>query len=198
MNVVLIPCKNLDHGKSRLAACLSPRARRALCEFFLCRTLDVVTRAVPSEHVYVVTDDPRAAAVAAEYGAAAIRDGGADLNGALARGRAHALTETGDCGGLVLPIDLPLATPAALARVINRPHAIVPDEDGEGTNVLQLARGTFGSFRFDFGPRSFAAHRRNGLRMGTDLQIVKDPLLTFDVDTPEQYQRWIEVTGRSL
>jgi 2-phospho-L-lactate/phosphoenolpyruvate guanylyltransferase len=196
--IVLIPCKNLDHGKSRLAACLSPRARRALCEFFLCRTLDVVTRAIPSGHIFVVTDDARAAAIAAEYGAAAARDGGAGLNEALARGRGHAIAEAGKCSGLIVPIDLPLATPDALARMIDAPHAIVPDEGGQGTNVLHLGRDTFGSFRFDFGPRSLAAHRNNAQQMGADLQIVKEPLLAFDVDTPEQYRRWIKVTGRSL
>ena len=46
MIVILIPCKNLDRGKSRLAGCLTPRSRRALCEFFLCRTLDVATQTV--------------------------------------------------------------------------------------------------------------------------------------------------------
>jgi 2-phospho-L-lactate/phosphoenolpyruvate guanylyltransferase len=192
--VVLIPCKNLDHGKSRLAACLSPRARRALCEFFLCRTLDVATRAVAPARIRVVTSDPRAAAIAAEYGAGAIPDGGAGLNGALARGRAQALAEAGDCAGLILPIDLPLATPAALAGVANAAHAIVPDESGAGTNVLCLAPAAFRTFRFAFGARSFAAHRASAYEMGLDIPVVEDPLLMFDVDTPEQYRRWIGET----
>ena len=190
--VVLIPCKNLDRGKSRLAACLSPRSRRALCEFFLCRTLDVATRALAPERVRVVTSDPRVAAIAAEYRAVAIPDGDAGLNGALARGRAQALAEAGDCAGLILPIDLPLATPAALAGVADVPHAIVPDESGAGTNLLRLAPAAFRGFRFAFGAHSFAAHEANAREMGLDVRIVKDPLLMFDVDTPEQYRRWME------
>jgi len=189
--VVLIPCKNLDRGKSRLAACLSPRSRRALCEFFLCRTLDVVTQALAPARVRVVTSDPRAAAIAAEYGAGAIPDGDAGLNGALARGRAGALAEAGDCAGLILPIDLPLATPNALACVAAEAHAMVPDESGAGTNVLRLAPAAFRAFRFAFGAHSFAAHEANAREMGLDVRIVKDPLLMFDVDTPEQYRRWI-------
>jgi 2-phospho-L-lactate/phosphoenolpyruvate guanylyltransferase len=192
MNVVLIPCKNLDGGKSRLAACLSPRSRRALCEFFLCRTLDVSTQAFPRAHVFVVTSDARVAAIGTDYGVATVPDDGADLNGALARGRAHALAVAGDCAGLILPIDLPLATPAALARVADAPHAIVPDESGDGTNVLRLRPAAFRAFSFTFGPHSFAAHRAQAREMGADLQIVKDPLLTFDVDTPAQYLRWVE------
>ena len=192
---VLIPCKNLDRGKSRLAACLSPRSRRALCEFFLCRTLDVAGRAFAPGDIHVVTADPRVAAIAAEYGAGVIADGDADLNGALALGRAAILAEVGDCAGLILPIDLPLATPAALGRIAAVPHAIVPDEGGEGTNVLRLGAPAFRTFRFAFGRESFAAHCAQAQTMGADLRVVNDPLLMFDVDTPEQYRRWVESDG---
>jgi 2-phospho-L-lactate guanylyltransferase len=188
--VILSPCKNLDRGKSRLAACLSPRARRALCEFFLCRTLDVATQVLAPQCVRVVTSDPRVAGIAAEYGAGAIADGDADLNGALVRGRAHVLAEIGDCAGLILPIDLPLATPAALARVAGAPDVIVPDEGTDGTNILHLAPAAFRPFRFAFGTRSLAAHCANARDIGTDLRIVEDPLLMFDVDTPAHYRRW--------
>ncbi len=186
--VILIPCKDLDRGKSRLADCLSPRSRRALCEFFLCRTLDVATQV--SDRVRVVTSDPRVAAIAAEFGAGAIPDDGADLNGALARGRAAVVAEGDHRAGLILPIDLPLATPAALGRVAASSHAIVPDEEADGTNVLHLAAPAFRAFRFDFGPCSFAAHRAHARAMGVDCQIVEDPLLMFDVDTPAQFHRW--------
>jgi hypothetical protein len=37
--IILPPCKSLDQGKSRLSAALDVHVRRALCEFFLCRTL---------------------------------------------------------------------------------------------------------------------------------------------------------------
>jgi 2-phospho-L-lactate/phosphoenolpyruvate guanylyltransferase len=196
--IVLIPCKDLDRGKSRLAGVLSPRSRRALCEFFLCRTLDVATRAFGAARVRVVTSDPRVAAIAAEYGAGAVPDGGADLNGALEHGRAHVMAETGDCAGLILPIDLPLATPESLAGVAEAPHVIVPDESADGTNVLRLAPAAFRTFRFAFGPHSFTAHRAHAGALGLDVRIVKDPLLMFDVDTPEQYRRWAEVTDHPL
>ncbi len=195
MNLItLIPCKNLDRGKSRLAGCLSARSRRALCEFFLCRTLDVATVAVGAENVRVVTGDPRVVALAAEYGVAAITDRDADLNEALAQGRDRALAETGDRAGLILPIDLPLATPAALARVVAAPEAavIVPDEGADGTNILRLAPVAFRQFRFTYGPRSYAAHRTQAIEVGLAVRSVHDPLLMFDVDTPEQYRRWAE------
>jgi 2-phospho-L-lactate guanylyltransferase len=190
--VVLIPCKNLDRGKSRLASCLSARSRRALCEFFLCRSLDVATAAMGPESVRVITGDPRVAAIAAEYRVAAIPDAEADLNGALACGRTHVLAEGGERAGLILPIDLPLATPAALAQVAAMPEdaVIVPDENADGTNILRLAPAAFRQFRFAYGPRSHAAHNAHAREIGIPMRSLRDPLLMFDVDTPAQYRRW--------
>lgn len=190
--MILIPCKDLGRGKSRLAACLSPRARRALCEFFLCHTLDVATAAVDPASVRVVTGDARVASIAGEYGVAAIPDGGADLNEALARGRERIAAEHSDCAAVILPTDLPLATPEALARVIvaQRETVIVPDEAGDGTNVLRLAPAALRAFRFAFGPQSYRQHCARARELGYVAAIVRDPRLMFDVDSPEQYRRW--------
>jgi 2-phospho-L-lactate/phosphoenolpyruvate guanylyltransferase len=190
--VILIPCKDLDRGKSRLAGCLTPRSRRALCEFFLCRTLDLATTTVSPARVRVVTSDPRVAAIAGEYGVAAIADREGDLNGALERGRRRILADVGDCAVLVLPIDLPLATPAALADIAGAPQdvVIVPDEEMDGTNVLRLGPRTLRRFQFSFGPHSYAAHCGFARAAGLDLRTVSEPSLAFDVDGPEQYRRW--------
>src|ERR1700748_3707031 len=125
MTVILIPCKNLDRGKSRLAGCLTPRARRALCEFFLCRTLDVATQAVAPALVRVVTSDPRVETIARDYGVAVIPDPGGGLNAALENGRRHLVAEGGGHAGLVLPVDLPRATPAELAKVASAAQEVV-------------------------------------------------------------------------
>jgi 2-phospho-L-lactate/phosphoenolpyruvate guanylyltransferase len=190
--VILIPCKNLDRGKSRLAACLSPRSRRALCEFFLCRTLDLATATVTPTSVRVVTSDPRVAAIAREYGVAAIDDGEGDLNSALECGRRRILADGGDCAGMVLPIDLPMATPAALGEIAATPQdvVIVPDEAMDGTNLLRLSRRALRGFRFSFGPHSHAAHTAFARAHGFDVITVSEPSLAFDVDGPEQYRRW--------
>jgi 2-phospho-L-lactate guanylyltransferase len=190
--VILIPCKDLDRGKSRLAACLTPRSRRALCEFFLCRTLDVATATVSPAHVRVVTSDPRVRAIAGDYGVGVIADREGDLNGALECGRRRILADIGDCAGLVLPIDLPLATPATLGAIAGAPQdvVIVPDEAMEGTNVLRLGPRALPRFRFAFGPHSYAAHCAVARAAGFEVRTVSAPSLAFDVDGPEQYRRW--------
>ncbi len=190
--VVLIPCKDLDRGKSRLAGCLTPRARAALCAFFLCRTLDVAIEAVGRRCVRVVTGDRHVAAIAAEHGVGVIADGGGGLNGALEHGRARILSEAGNCAALILPIDLPLATGAALTRIAAERHAaiIVPDENLNGTNVLRLAPAALRRFPFCYGPHSYARHAAAARRIGIDMRRIDDPELMFDIDRPEQYRRW--------
>jgi 2-phospho-L-lactate guanylyltransferase len=192
MTVILIPCKDLDRGKSRLAGCLTPRSRRALCEFFLCRTLDIATQAVTPRQVRIVTSDPRVEAIARDYGVAVIPDRGGGLNAALENGRRHVIAEGGGHAGLVLPIDLPLATPAELVKVASGPHEviIVPDEAKTGTNVLRLGPDAFGRFRFAFGVRSYAAHCAEARAAGFEAMTIDAPNLAFDVDRPEQYRRW--------
>ncbi len=191
MMVILIPCKNLDRGKSRLGSCLTPRSRRALCEFFLCRTLDVATQAVTPGQVRLVTSDPRVETIARDYGVAVIPDRGGGLNAALENGRQHVLAE-GCQAGLVLPIDLPLATPAEIGKVASAAGevVIVPDEARTGTNVLRLGSRAFRRFRFSFGVRSYAAHRAEARAGGFEALTVEAPNLAFDVDRPEQYRRW--------
>jgi 2-phospho-L-lactate/phosphoenolpyruvate guanylyltransferase len=192
MTVILIPCKNLDRGKSRLAGCLTPRSRRALCEFFLCRTLDVATQAVTPQQVRVVTSDPRVETIARDYGVAVIPDRGGGLNAALENGRRRLLAEGYAHAGLVLPIDLPLATAAELGKIASAPQevVIVPDEAMTGTNILRLGAVAFRRFRFSFGVRSYAAHRAEARAGGFDAVTVEAPGLAFDVDHPEQYRRW--------
>jgi 2-phospho-L-lactate/phosphoenolpyruvate guanylyltransferase len=192
MTIILIPCKNLDRGKSRLAGCLTSRSRRALCEFFLCRTLDVATQAVAPRQVRVITSDPRVDAISRDYGVAVIPDRGGGLNAALEDGRQHVLAEGASQGGLVLPIDLPLATPAELCKVASAAGEviIVPDEARTGTNVLRLGLSVFRQFRFSFGVRSYAAHRAEARAAGFEAVTVEAPILAFDVDRPEQYRRW--------
>jgi 2-phospho-L-lactate guanylyltransferase (CobY/MobA/RfbA family) len=92
----------------------------------------------------------------------------------------------------VLPIDLPLATPAELGKVAFAAGevVIVPDEARTGTNVLRLGPNAFPRFRFSFGLRSCAAHCAEARAGGFEAVTVEAPSLAFDVDRPDQYRRW--------
>jgi 2-phospho-L-lactate guanylyltransferase (CobY/MobA/RfbA family) len=97
---------------------------------------------------------------------------------------------------VVLPIDLPGATADALLDVLAEPAAvsIVPDRDGDGTNLLALDATAMTAFEFGYGPASCERHRREAERLGLAARLSPHPLLAMDIDRPEDYRRWIGAT----
>ncbi len=69
--------------------------------------------------------------------------------------------------------------------------AIAPDRLGTGTNGLGLA--PLGIIGFRFGAGSFAAHLAEARAAGVEPTIVARPGLAFDLDTPEDLARWLEL-----
>jgi 2-phospho-L-lactate/phosphoenolpyruvate guanylyltransferase len=196
--LILIPCKNFDQGKSRLAPDLDPASRRALCEQFLRQTIALATSMIPPGQVKIVTDDPRAAGIGADYGASIVPDGGTDLNSALSGARRLLLSDRScEPDVLVLPTDLPYATPAAVSRVVAcaADVVIVPDQERQGTNLLFLRFRAFQDFSFAFGPDSFTRHCAAARSAGRTMQVVCDDRLAFDVDQPRHYVRWRDEAG---
>jgi 2-phospho-L-lactate/phosphoenolpyruvate guanylyltransferase len=200
MSIVLIPCKNLSLGKSRLSCGLSQADRRTLCEQFLDRTILLATSTVGVSQVRLLTADASAIEIAARLGVATILDEGWDLNSALSSGRKRILDEEGTSAIVILPIDLPCATVHSLARIAREPGevVIVPDRNGAGTNVLRLSRAVFRDFPFSYGPNSFQAHRNVAVRMGLSPAVVNDSSLEFDVDEPDDYRLWQSCVGLNL
>jgi 2-phospho-L-lactate guanylyltransferase len=197
--LILIPCKNFNHGKSRLAPDLDPASRRALCEQFLCQTLALATSVIPPSQVKIVTDDPRAVGIGEDYGASIVPDSGTDLNSALSAARRLLLSDRScEPDVLVLPTDLPYATPAAVSRIVAcaADVVIVPDQERQGTNLLFLRFRAFQDFSFGFGPDSFTRHCAAARSAGHTLQIVCDDRLAFDVDQPRHYLQWQGATDR--
>ena len=177
---ILIPVKQLDRGKSRLADVLDMEARKALCRFLLDRTLGLVD----GLEWRLVTADTQ---LLEEFGERAIADQRGDLNGAL-EDTIEAL------GGpyVILPTDLPLATKDAVAALIaSGPVAIAPDRRGEGTNALVVQKPYL--MRLHFGSDSFRLHCLEARSQGTEPVILTDPKLAFDLDLPQDYRAWMAV-----
>ena len=190
---ILIPCKSLWEGKSRLAAVLSPRERQELCAHLLERTLRLALALGTAASIRTITPDPEACMIAAMFGVGALKDEGTGLNDALEAARDVILREAGEhSSALILPIDLPCATVAAIRRATASAVdvAISPDAANQGTNLLFLVGRALGAFPFAFGPGSYSRHRRAAEDAGLRVAIVDDPLLAFDIDRPEDWRRW--------
>jgi 2-phospho-L-lactate/phosphoenolpyruvate guanylyltransferase len=195
----VVPVRSLADGKERLGPALDAEERETLILGMLLNTLEVLRAAPAVRRVLVVSRDEVVLALASECGANAVAEpAGGDLNSALAAGRDAALA-SGGRAVLYLPADLPLlgldaverlvdAADAALAAGGGRPLVVIaPADVGGGTNALLVSPPTV--IDPSFGGRSFEAHARAAAAAEATVQVVVDPALGFDLDTPDDLER---------
>jgi 2-phospho-L-lactate guanylyltransferase len=187
---VLIPCKALASGKSRLASVIDDVARRRLCADLLAATIEAAKGVGPPERIWIVTADEDADSVARRHGVRRLNDSVGELNHALEAARrqlAGCFSFAYDI--LVLPIDLPFATAPAIRETIehNADVVLASDLAGTGTNLMYLRRGSVLNFPFAFGAGSFEKHRQAALARCHSLWISHDPRLAFDLDEPRDF-----------
>lgn len=189
---VLIPCKRLTDGKSRLAPYIDAQTRRALCVALLQHTLLLASSVAGSRHVRLISSDEEACAMARRHQIATEMDDNTGLNNALDRGRTSIKDLADEVALLVLPIDLPWATQESLAAVIQRNEevTVVPDREHTGTNVLLLRRRAVNTFRFAFGPDSLHQHRIQARQNGLSVATIESASLAFDIDSPTDFASW--------
>jgi len=186
--VAIVPVGVLEGAKSRLGETLDAEERRDLVIGLLRTTLDATGRTPEIAETIVVTPDDEIRQLALEAGARPFRQRGQGLNRGLNEAREEAIAG-GAVAILVLPIDLPLVSPGALADVLAPLHdprrplvVIVPDRHGRGTNALLVAPPD--AIEFGFGGDSRAAHADCAREVGARLVELRDGPLALDLDTP--------------
>jgi 2-phospho-L-lactate guanylyltransferase len=184
-----VPLRGLEDAKTRLGAELDPEERLELVVAMATRTLAATRDARGIAGTVLVTADPAAAALASTFGARTLVQRLPGLNAALREARAVA-EGLGATAVLVLPIDLPAVSPAALEALLadaatairaGRPLVLaVPDRHGSGTNALLVSPP--GAIEPAFGEGSLRAHGDAAAAAGAVVHAHGGPL-TFDVDT---------------
>jgi 2-phospho-L-lactate guanylyltransferase len=186
---IIIPCKALAEGKSRLAPLLSPSERHELCAALLQQTIDVAVEITRPDHIWLTTPDDFAKAVAGKQGINVVADNGTGLNTALELARAAIHSQAGalKSGLMVLPIDLPLIDYTAIERSITGGAEVVvaADRAKTGTNFLYLEGPAIVRFPFSYGTNSFHRHCESARRRKYRLRIIDDFALAFDLDEPD-------------
>jgi 2-phospho-L-lactate guanylyltransferase len=190
---VVVPIRAVSGGKGRLSPALDSAEREALVIGLLRRTLDVLASWQGAEAVHVVSPDPAVAAIARAAGARPLLQVGGGLNEGIEAARDAAMAAAATAL-LVIPGDLPLlekevlealADAADAAIAAGSGHAVVviaPADARSGTNALLLSPP--GAIAFGFGPGSLERHLREAAAAGASTQLVVDPALGFDLDTP--------------
>jgi 2-phospho-L-lactate guanylyltransferase len=190
---IIVPHRGLAAAKTRLAQVLDDADREALALRLLERVLGVAQ--VACSDVVVITPSTALDQVVAGAGATLVVQRGMGLNAGLDQARDAARLD-GIQTLAILHGDLPNLTAEDVAALLQpiadeAGVAIAPDRAGSGTNGLALR--PIDAIPFRFGPGSFAAHRDEAQRAGMPLDIVERPGLAFDLDTPADLARWIEL-----
>jgi 2-phospho-L-lactate/phosphoenolpyruvate guanylyltransferase len=186
----VLPIKNFEDAKQRLAVGLSEGPRRALAEAMFADVLTALRRTSSVAEVVVVSSSRSAQRIAGGHGADVIEDDARGHSEAATMGVAHAI-EGGADRVLLVPGDCPLINPAELDKLIaqhapTRSALVVPDRHGTGTNALLLTPPD--GLTPSFGPDSCARHLELARGQGTAGEVVNVPSLALDIDTPEDLQ----------
>jgi 2-phospho-L-lactate guanylyltransferase len=192
---IIVPHRGLEAAKTRLAPSLDPEERVMLASQLLQRVLKVALQV--SDDVVVISPSRPLAEIVQASGARLSIQRGMGLNEGLDQARSEAILD-GIGTLIILHGDLPNLRAGdieTLGRALPSDGgpgvAIGPDRAGTGTNALALRPP--GVINFRFGAGSFAAHAAEVERAGVPLVAVNRSGLAFDLDTPEDLARWLEL-----
>ncbi len=188
MIFAILPVKSPQNAKQRLKDFLAVEQRETLARMLYRQTLAALCLAEGIDRVVVVTSDFEAAEHARRSGALVFEESEQVSHSVSADAACLRAMELGALTALLVPIDVPTATPADFARLAasarDKPGVIVvPSSDGTGTNAL--ARTPPDCIESRFGPGSFRKHLDQALSKGLPTDVLQLPGLMFDIDTPE-------------
>jgi len=190
----VVPVKERDRAKKRLAAVLLPAVRQALALAMLEDVLSAVAAARGLAGIVVVTVDPAARRLAHRYGARIIEDGARDGHTGAVAAAAGRLAAEGFGGMLALPGDIPLVTTDEIEQIIgaHRPapaFTIVPSHDEGGSNAILVSPPDAVPLRF--GEDSFFPHLRAAEAHGLAPTVLRLPGIALDIDHPADLHRFL-------
>lgn len=188
--VAVLPIKRFDDAKQRLQEQYTPGERRALAGAMFSDVLVALREANSIEELLVISGDPDAQQIAADYGAVIRADDDHGHNPAATKGIREALGRGAD-RALLVPGDCPTLDPNQLDQLLAHPAPtrsalIVPDRHGTGTNALLLAPSD--ALEPSFGPGSCQRHAAHAEAAGIPHEVVEVPSLALDIDTPEDLE----------
>ncbi len=190
----VLPIKNMGKAKQRLDGCLSRPERQALFAAMIEDVLAALSASRLLAGILVVTRDPKAERLAADYGARVlIEEKNAGHTAASSFG-ACTLTQEGIQGMLQVPGDLPLLSAEDIDAVIQA-HGeapavtIAPSRDKLGSNAVACSPPDFLPLRF--GDNSFFPHLQGSRDLGVEPRIIERRGFALDVDTPDDLKAFL-------
>ncbi len=202
--MVLVPVKDTSCAKQRLAAALDQPSRTALAQAMLHDVLTTLynwaaRQEKNSPAVAVVSSDPYAVELAAEYGFEVIPDPDNPGETGAIELATSICVERGADSTLVIPADIPLIQAWELDEILKHAPAegslLVPAADGRGTNAA--FRRPANLFPLRFGNDSFKPHHAAAQATGKPCVVLNLPGIAVDVDNPADLHELICLPGES-
>ena len=195
----VVPFKGTAQAKQRLAPALTSAQRQELALAMLDDVLRSLAAVTELAEVLVVTVDPAAGALAAQFGARVSSDDACEGHTAAVTGAAHRLAAQG-LGLLTVPGDIPLVEPDDIRALLAAHGAasgftIVPARDEMGSNAILCSPADAVPLRF--GDNSFFPHLAAARAHGLEPQIVRRPRIALDIDTPEDLALFLATPSRT-
>ena len=194
---LLVPVKNLGNAKQRLGEAFDQAHRSLLAEAMLRDVLTAATGVASRLHVFLVTGDARAKALAAEFNLGIIEDTRNESEtAAIAMATTWCESHSYDTT-VVVAGDVPLVTAAELHRVLDAAPdegaVFVPAYDRRGSNCILRRPASLIPLRF--GNDSFLPHCEAMKKSGKQLVILEMPGIGLDIDNPHELELLIGREG---
>ncbi len=181
----VVPIKGFDAPKQRLADVLSAAERGRLAEHML---RDVLAALIDLDGVLVISGDEGALNMARWQGVRVLRERQPGGYSAAVRQAGEVLAAEGVGAMMHVPGDVPLITPAEVARiagleVVPPAACVVPSRDRDGTNCLALWPPDL--LQPAFGRDSFNRHCQIARDSGVEPAILELDGFALDIDTAD-------------
>lgn len=183
----VVPIKELDGAKQRLAPLLTPAQRRALIEVMMGEVLEAVAGSKRLAGILVVTLDPQATALGQRLGARIVTDGAREGHTGSVTAGLRLLAREGRGGMMTVPADIPAATADEFDAVLaaHQPgpsFTISPAHDDLGSNAVICSPPD--SVPLRFGDNSYFPHLDAARSCGIEPTILRQPGIAMDIDHP--------------
>lgn len=198
----IIPIKEFDGAKQRLASLLAPAERQALIEVMMGEVLEAVAGVRGLGGIIVVTEEPKAADFATRLGARVLSDGARDGHTGSVTAGLRLLAREGRGGMITVPADIPAATSTEMAAVLAAhlgapSFTISPAHDDLGSNAVICSPPDAVPLRF--GDNSYFPHLETARRCGIEPTVLRQPGIALDIDHPSDLGAFLRLpeSGRT-
>lgn len=196
----VVPVKERDRAKERLAPVLAPDTRQSLALAMLEDVLSAVAGSPELAGLIVVTMDEQARRLARRYGACILEVGARDGHTGAVTAAARLLAAKRHAGMLTLPGDIPLVTSGEIGQVVaaHRPapsFTIVPSHDEGGSNAILISPPDALPLRF--GVDSFFPHLHAAEARGIRPIVLRLPGIALDIDNPEDLSAFLRIPSHT-